>query len=336
MPVAVSVSDPLPVQPLTVNVLPALVAVRLAVVMPLRPSAMPSVEESDVLVSVKLALLLAATVSAAAALSVSDPLPVQPLTVKVLPPRGVGQVGGREAAQGQRRQAGHRQRRLGQDDAARHDVHQGLAGALERSAPGPAGDGEGVAARPVSVRLAVVMPLKPSDMPSVEESEVLVRVKPALLLAVTVSPVAAVSVSDPLPVQPLTVKVLPPAVSVRLAVVKPLSVRVGSPVTASDVLVNVAFAATVSTRVSAVPVSVPFPVQPLTVKVLPPELVSVRLAVVMPLKAERHAVGGRQRRVGQGEAGALARRHDARRRVGQRPGPRPAADGERLAGSWWR
>ena len=79
----------------------------------------------------------------------------------------------------------------------------------------------------------------------------LVRVKPALLLAVTVSPVAAVSVSDPLPVQPLTVKVLPPAVSVRLAVVNPLRVRVGSPVTASEVLVNVTFAATVSTRVSA-------------------------------------------------------------------------------------
>ena len=63
------------------------------------------------------------------------------------------------------------------------------------------------------------MPLKPSDMPSVDDSEVLVRVKPALLLAVTVSPAAALSVSDPLPVQPLTVKVLPPAVSVRLAVV---------------------------------------------------------------------------------------------------------------------
>ena len=86
MPVAVSVSDPLPVQPLTVNVLPALVAVRLAVVMPLRPSDMPSVDDSEVLVSVKLALLLAATVSGVAALSVSDPLPVQPLTVKVLPP----------------------------------------------------------------------------------------------------------------------------------------------------------------------------------------------------------------------------------------------------------
>ena len=80
----------------------------------------------------------------------------------------------------------------------------------------------------VSVRLAVVMPLKPSDMPSVEDSEVLARVKPALLLAVTVSPVAAVSVSDPVPVQPLTVKVLPPAVSVRLAVVIPLRVSVGS------------------------------------------------------------------------------------------------------------
>ena len=66
-------------------------------------------------------------------------------------------------------------------------------------------------------------------------------------------------------------KVLPPTVSVRLAVVNPLRVKVGSPVTASEVLVNVVFAATVSTRVSAVPVSVPFPVQPVMVKVLPPE-----------------------------------------------------------------
>ena len=49
------------------------------------------------------------------------------------------------------------------------------------------------------------------------------------------SGIDALSVSDPLPVQPLTVKVLPPAVSVRLAVVNPLNVNVGSPVTASDV-----------------------------------------------------------------------------------------------------
>ena len=51
------------------------------------------------------------------------------------------------------------------------------------------------------------------------------------------------------------------------------------------------------------PVSEP-PCPPLTVNVWPPP-VSVRLAVVMPLKLKRHAIGGRQRRVGQGEAGVL-------------------------------
>ena len=81
---------------------------------------------------------------------------------------------------------------------------------------------------------------------------------------------AALSVSDPLPVQPLTVKVLPPAVSVRLAVVNPLKVNVGRPVTASDVLARTTLAETLSTRVSAVPLSVPLPVQPVMVKVLPP------------------------------------------------------------------
>ena len=59
VPVAVPVSEPLPVQPLTVNVLPLLVAVRLAVVMPVKPSDMPSVDDSEVLVRVKPALLLA-------------------------------------------------------------------------------------------------------------------------------------------------------------------------------------------------------------------------------------------------------------------------------------
>ena len=79
--------------------------------------------------------------------------------------------------------------------------------------------------------------------------------------------------------------VLPPAVSARLAVVIPLSVRVGSPVTASEVLVSVVLAATVSTRMSpGGPVSVPFPLQPLMLNVLPPELVSERSAVVIPLR----------------------------------------------------
>ena len=130
---------------------------------------------------------------------------------------------------------------------------------------------------PESVRLAVAIPPRPSDMPSVEESEVSVNVKLALFLAVTMSPVAELSVSEPAPVQPLTVNVFPPVVSVRFATVSPLRVRVGSPLTTRDALVRVVFAATVSTRASAVPVSDPFPVQPVIVKVLP-LLVSVRLA----------------------------------------------------------
>src|SRR5271157_3286758 len=104
-------------------------------------------------------------------------------------------------------------------------------------------------------------------MPSVDDSDVLVRLKPALLLAVTVSAVAALSASDPLPVQPPTVKVLPPAVSVRLAMVNPLKVKVGRPVTASDPVARVTLVDTLSTKVSDdVPLSVPFPVQPVMVK----------------------------------------------------------------------
>ena len=112
----------------------------------------------------------------------------------------------------------------------------------------------------------------------------LVRVYPALLLAATVSTVDELSVSDPLPVQPLTVKVLPPAVSVRLAVVNPLKVNVAPPATASEVLARTTLLDTTSARVSVVPLSVPPPVQPVTVKVLPPEPLSVRLAVVIPTK----------------------------------------------------
>ena len=164
----------------------------------------------------------------------------------------------------------------------------------------------------------------------------LCSVKPALLLAVIVSPMAALSVSDPLPVQPLTVKVLPPAVSVRLAVVNPLSVKVGSPVTARDA---VGQRRVCRHRVDqgvgrAGQRALPGPASD-------GEGVAARTAAVRevggrdPAQAERHAVGGRQRRVGQGEAGALARRDDARRRVGERPAPGPAADRERLAGASW-
>ena len=52
IPVAVSLSEPFPVQRLTLNLLAAVVAARFTVVMPLRPSDMPSVEARDVLVSV--------------------------------------------------------------------------------------------------------------------------------------------------------------------------------------------------------------------------------------------------------------------------------------------
>ena len=79
---------------------------------------------------------------------------------------------------------------------------------------------EGLPLLAVAVRLAVVMPLRPSVMPSVEVTEVLVRVKPALLLAVTIP--VAVSLSNPVPVQPLTVNVLPALVAARLAMVMPI------------------------------------------------------------------------------------------------------------------
>ena len=55
---------PVPVQPLTVKERPVPVAVRFAVVIPLKPSDMPSSDASDVLFNVKLAALLAAMVSA--------------------------------------------------------------------------------------------------------------------------------------------------------------------------------------------------------------------------------------------------------------------------------
>src|SRR5271157_2196062 len=129
------------------------VVVRLAVVIPLKETAIPSVEFSELLVRVKPAFLLAVTMPDA--VSVSDPLPVQALTVNVL---------------------------------------------LEL----------------VAVRLAVVIPLKPSDMPSVEDSELLARVKLALLLAATVSdPPPPVNV--PAPVQLDTMKVSLAVPPVRLA-----------------------------------------------------------------------------------------------------------------------
>ncbi len=201
------------------------VVVRLAVVIPLKPIVMLSVRMSAMRWSKEARrLLLAAAVTVPFAVSESEPPPVQPLTVNVLPLL-------------------------------------------------------------VAARLAVVMPMRPSAMPSVEDREVLVRVKHGcFLLAATVSEVAALSVSDPLPVQPLTVKVLPPVVSVKLAVVNPFKVSVAPLVTATEVLARATLFDTLFTKVSEVPLSVPLPVQPVTMKLLPPVPLSVRLAVANPVK----------------------------------------------------
>ena len=194
-------------------------------------------------------------------------------------------------------------------------------------------DGEGIAARPVSVRLAVVILLKPSIMPSVEDSAGVGQGETGTL-ARRHRVAGGRGVGErPAAVQPLTVKVLPPAVSVRLAVVNPLSVRVGCPVTASEVLVKVDVGRRPCRPGSPdEPVSVPFPVQPVTVKVLPPlVLVSVRLAVVMPLKRQRCVGPDVSDVLVNVKPATLDRRDDARAGVGQRPASGPAADRERLA-----
>ena len=79
----VPVSEPFPVQPVSVKVCPLLVMERLAVAIPLRLSDMPSAEDNDELPSATLPLLLAVTVPVPTG-AVSKPLPVQPLTVNVL------------------------------------------------------------------------------------------------------------------------------------------------------------------------------------------------------------------------------------------------------------
>lgn len=68
-----------------------------------------------------------------------------------------------------------------------------------------------------------------------------------------------------------------------MAVVNPAKVSDVPPVTTSDVSVSVVLAEMRSTSVSLAPISDPLPVHPETVKVLPPPLVSVRFAVVIPL-----------------------------------------------------
>ena len=108
-------------------------------------------------------------------------------------------------------------------------------------------------------------------------------------------------------VQPLTVKVLPP-LSVRLAVVNPLKVSV-VPAGHRQRRVGQVDAArrTVPPESRRMPLSVPPPVQPVTVKVLPPAGVG-EVGGCESAQAERHAVGGGERRVGESETGALARR----------------------------
>ena len=234
-------------------------------------------------------------------------------------------------------------------------------------------------------------------MPSVEVSDVLVRVKPPFCSSVTVSPVA-VSVSDPLPVQPLTVNVLPALVAVRLAVVnaaqakrhavgrgqrgvgqrvagalarrhrvgdaaavgqrsaaRPAADREGvaagcvgqvggrepaqgqrsaRPVTASDVLVNVTLAGHAVNQGLRRALERSAPVQPVTVKVLPPLLLVGEVGGRDSAQAQRR-VGGRQLAVGQRERAARPSRSrmPCARRGGQRSGSRPAADREGIARS---
>ena len=68
------------------------------------------------------------------------------------------------------------QRRVGQGEAAARRVRHGRRRAGQRPAARPAADGEACVPLPVAVRLAVVMPLKASDMPSVDDSDALVKV----------------------------------------------------------------------------------------------------------------------------------------------------------------
>src|SRR5271157_2531081 len=262
---ALSVSDPVPVQPLTVKVLPPAVSVRLAAVIPLSARVGSPVTAREVLVNVVFPITVSTKVSA---VPVSNPFPAQPVMVKVLPPELVSV---RLAVVMPLKETA-----MPSVDISEVLVRVKPAFLLAVTMPVAVSVSEPLPVQPLTVnvfvalvaaRLAVVMPLRPSAMPSVEDSEVLVRVKLALLLAVTVSGMDALSVSVPLPVQPLTVKVLPPAVSVRLAVVKPLNVNAGRPVTASDVLARTTLLDTTSTKVSVEPLSVPLPAQPVMVKV---------------------------------------------------------------------
>jgi RNAse (barnase) inhibitor barstar len=130
---------------------------------------------------------------------------------------------------------------------------------------------------PVSVRLAIPIVESVRLMESLELKELFVSVYDALLDAATVSVAAPVNV--PVPVQPLTVKLLLLPVSVRLAIPIVESVRLIVSLELKELFVSVyeALFDAVTVSVTA-PVSVPVPVHPLTVKLwlLP---VSVRFAL---------------------------------------------------------
>ena len=130
--------------------------------------------------------------------------------------------------------------------AAQEDHRAGAEGGQVGGAGESAGvdDEAGLPLAAVAARLAVVIPLRVSTMPSVDESEVVVRVKPAFLLAVMV-PVPAGAVSVPAPVHPLTLKefAVPLAATTRLIgplnwMEAPLKASVDAKVTAALVTVK--------------------------------------------------------------------------------------------------
>ena len=167
------------------------------------------VSESEVLVSVKFPFLLAITVSLVGLESVSEPVPDQPVTVKLwLPPVSV-----RLATVTPERV------RFMLSVLERSEfvsVKLAFLLAITVSVVTPEFVSEPVPDQPptvklwpppVSVRLATAISERVRLIVSpVSVSELLVSVKFPLLLAMTVPPVRPVSVSEPVPVQPVTVK----------------------------------------------------------------------------------------------------------------------------------
>ena len=228
----VPVNEPPPVQPVTVNDLPEAVANRLAVVNPLRPRLIPSVEDRVVFESVKLEPLLAATVSPAAPVATNNaPAPVQPPTVKVWPP--VGSV--RLAVLNPLRV------KLGPPGTASEVFVNVAPAATPSTSVSEAPLSEPPPVQPVtvnvsppplllSVRLAVTIPLSARFVLGALSSA-LVRAKGPLAESVTVpTPAPTTAVSDPVPVQPVTLKLLavvPEPVRAATAIPLRLSMKLG-------------------------------------------------------------------------------------------------------------